>query len=152
MELGLLVTGVATAWFAVLGGFAAWTTMQALGVDAGDEVPERVQRSLSRTSLFLGLPFVIGVNLWLRSTMGPGHGSGVMTKDTAIVLFIIVGLVCLFFAWLGALLIGLVASSFAKRLPPLAAALVIFGSLVAIPLSSFLTAAAQVAAARLAKK
>ncbi len=134
-------------YFLLLAGFAAITTAQALEEDDRVGLPMRVYWSLTKTTLFLGLPALIALLILVRANAGPGQGSGIMTNDTAVFVFFFVGALGLLIAWLGAITLGFVGSAIARNLPPTLGAGVLFlivcGAPALIAVTTVATAAAQ---------
>lgn len=113
-------------YFLLLAGFAAIAAAQALEAGDREGMPKRVYWSINKTTLFLGVPALIGLLLLLNSLSGSGQGSGVMTKDFALGAFFVFGMIGLLIAWIGAVTMGFVASAIVRNLSPTVAAGVLF--------------------------
>lgn len=143
MEFGLILTGVVTVWFAVLGAAAAWAAMNARAQEVPDEeLAARVLGLLKWTTLLLGVPMFGLALLYFNSTAS-------RSDFGAISFFTVVGgFFFLLLSYIAAIVLGTIGNVIVRRLPPMPAAFLMFGTFVAMPGFSFLSMLAQYAASR----
>lgn len=144
IDLGQLVSLCGAIYMTLLGGFAAITAATAIEEDDAENLAKRVFWSVTKTSLFLGLPALVAVMLFLNGQAGSGS-SGIMSKNLGLVVLIGIGLVGLFALWLGAITMGFIGAAVAKKFRPMVAAIVVFLFIAAAPL--LIAASVQLSAA-----
>jgi hypothetical protein len=124
LDPGQLVGSALSTYLTVVAGLAAISATRA--AEEGDRpgLPRRVYRTITRTTLGLGLPAVLAlvVGLPLFAT----GSSGMMTPGAAAFLLGTFALLGLLAAWVGTITMGFVGSALAVKLPPLAAGAVVF--------------------------
>lgn len=145
MDVGQLFSLVIGVYFLLLAGFAAITTARALEEEDRAGLALRVFASLTKTTVFLGLPALIAVLIFLNSESAPGQGSGIMSKDMGLFVLFLVGALGLFALWVGAITLGFIGAAVTRNLRPMVGAGVIFLFIAGAPLFTALTTAASVA-------
>ena len=125
-----LVGGI---YYLLLGGFAAITTAEALEEGDAAGLGTRVFRSVSKTTVFLGVPTLIGM-LALLASESRGDGGGIMSRDMGLFVLFLVGALALLFLWCGAVAMGFLGVALARRLRPGVGALTVFLCVSAGPL------------------
>lgn len=124
MHLGNPFGTAISVYLTLVAGFAAIAATNAIEEDDRPNLPARVGRSVTLTSLFLGAPAVIILLLVLSA--GPGGNSGIMSKEMGLCFLGVIGLGGVFVAWLGSYVLGMLGGIVAKNLPALAAGAVVF--------------------------
>lgn len=114
-----------SVYLTLIAGFAAIAATTAIEEDDRANLPARVGRSVTRTSLFLGAPAVIAF-LVLLSSASKGGGGGIMSREMGLCILGVIGLGGVFVAWLGSLVLSMIGGAIAKNLPALAAGAVVF--------------------------
>lgn len=114
-----------SVYLTLVAGFAAIAATTAIEEDDRPNLPARVGRSVTRTSLFLGAPTVIGI-LVMMAWFSKDGGGGIMSREMGLCILGVIGLGGVFLAWLGSLVLGMIGGAIAKNLPALAAGAVVF--------------------------
>lgn len=135
---GQLFASLAGGYFFLLASFAAITTAQALEEDDGAGLPRRVFWSLTKSSLFLGLPGLIGFLMFLNHDAGGRGGGGIMSKDTGLFLLFLAGCGGLVLLWLCAITLGFIGSTVVRNMRPMAGAGLLFLFVCGAPVLSSL--------------
>lgn len=125
MDAGQLFGLIGGVYFLLLGGFAAITAAQALEEGDGAGLGMRVFRSLTKTTLFLGVPTLIAV-IALLAHESRGGGGGIMSRDLGLFVLFFAGLLGLLVLWTGSITMGFVGAAVARNLSPWGGALAIF--------------------------
>jgi hypothetical protein len=133
MDPGQLLTSLIGGYFFLLAGFAAITTAEALEEDDARGLGTRVFRSLTKTTLFLGLPGLIALLVFLNSE-SRGDGGGIMSKNTGLFVLFVIGALGLLVLWVGAITLGLAGSAVVRNLPPKTGAALMFLFVCGAPL------------------
>lgn len=133
MEVGQLFAFVIGAYFLLLAGFAAITAAQALEEDDGAGLPMRVFWSLTKTTLFLGLPMLIGVLIFMNSE-AKGGDSGIMSKGMGLFVLFLLGALGLLGLWIASITMGFLGAALTRNMQPMVGAAVLFFFISGAPL------------------
>lgn len=152
MDVGQLFSILLAGYFLLLAGFAALTTAQALEQDDGANLPMRVFWSLTKTTLFLGFPALIGVLVFLNSESVGSGNSGIMSKNMGFFVLFLFGSLGLLGLWVGAITLGFIGSAVARNLRPLVGAGVVFVFITGAPLFMALVTAVTAAEQQLMRR
>jgi hypothetical protein len=125
MHLGNPIGTAISVYLTLVAGFAAIAATNAIEEDDRPNLPARVGRSVTLTSLFLGAPAVI-ILLLVLSSGSKGGNSGIMSKEMGLCFLGVIGLGGVFVAWLGSYVLGMLGGVVAKNLPALGAGAVVF--------------------------
>lgn len=114
-----------SVYVTLIAGFAAITASTAIEEDDRENLPRRVGRSVTKTSLALGVPALLAFLYLLLSESKPGS-AGIMSRELGVCILFVIGLAGVFGVWLGTFVMGLLGGAVAKNLGALPAALVVF--------------------------
>ncbi len=146
MDVGQLFALLLSIYFVLLAGFAAITTATALEEGDSAGLARRVFWSLTKTTLFLGFPGLIGLLMFLSSESGAGSDSGIMSKNMGLFVMFFFGSLGLLALWVGSITLGFLGAAVTRNLRPTVAAGVLFVLVSGAPLlviASTALAAAQ---------
>lgn len=135
MNPGAMMALAATAYFAMLAGFAGLATARALAEGDLDGLGQRVFSTITWTTFVVGLPTLIGFLLFLES-QSTGHGGGIMSANMGLLVLFVFGFLALLALWGVALGLGFAAALVAKSLTPWMGAAVMAGFLVGAPVAT----------------
>ena len=81
MDPAQLAATAISIYILLLSGFATLAAIRAISADEQDQLAMRVFWSLTKTTLFLGLPMMLGFLGFMGSQMSP-NSSGIMSGST----------------------------------------------------------------------
>ena len=135
MDVGQLFGLLISVYFLLLAGFAAIAAASALEEGDGAGLAKRVFWSITRTTIFLGVPGLIGVLVFLSSDAGHGSGdNGIMSKNMGLFVLFFAGMLGLFALWVGSITLGFLGAALARNLRPMVGAALFFFLISGAPL------------------
>jgi hypothetical protein len=131
-----LLSNAVALYFLLLAGFAAIAAVTAIQDGERAKVGEVVFWSLTKTSIFLGVPALIGFLVFLNSQSTGDGGGGIMSRNMGLFVLFFLGSLGLLVLWVGGIIVGFVGAALARNLPPLAAGAVVFGAVCFAPVAA----------------
>ena len=126
MDVGQWMAAVAAAYLCLPAAFAALTTARYLSNDLGDELGNAIFRSVTKTTVFIGLPTVIGFLVFLNADASGSGSGGMMSRNMGLFILFMIGAFGLAAVWVGTLVMGFIGAAVARRMQPLVGAAVVF--------------------------